>query len=68
MALIAKNYRKKNKEKVIENRKTYYQNHRLEVLKRKIINNLNSQAQTQVRKRTIAKYNLKQDPTTGECS
>ena len=68
MALIAKNYREKNKEKVIESRKTYYQNHRLEVLKRKIINNLNSQAQTQVQKRTIAKYDLKQNPITGEWS
>jgi hypothetical protein len=68
MALIAKNYREKNKEKVIESRKTYYQKHRLEVLKRKIINNLNSQAQTQVQKRTIAKYDLKQNPITGEWS
>ena len=68
MALIAKNYREKNKDKVIESRKTYYQNHRLEVLKRKIINNLNSQAQTQVQKRTIAKYDLKQNPITGEWS
>ena len=65
MALIAKNYREKNKEKVIESRKTYYQKHRLEVLKLKIINNLNSQAQTQVQKRTIAKYDLKQNPITG---
>ena len=68
MALIAKNYREKNKDKVIESRKTYYTNNKDAILKRKIINNLNSQAQTQVQKRTIAKYDLKQDPITGEWS
>ena len=68
MALIAKNYREKNKEKVLESRKTYYTNNKDAILKRKIINNLNSQAQTQVQKRTIAKYDLKQNPITGEWS
>ena len=68
MALIAKNYREKNKDKVIESRKTYYTNNKDVILKRKIINNLNSQAQTQVQKRTIAKYDLKQNPITGEWS
>jgi hypothetical protein len=68
MALIAKNYREKNKEKVIESRRTYYTNNKDAILKRKIINNLNSQAQTQVQKRTIAKYDLKQDEITGEWS
>ena len=68
MALIAKNYREKNKEKVLESRRTYYTNNKDAILKRKIINNLNSQAQTQVQKRTIAKYDLKQDPITGEWS
>ena len=68
MALIAKNYREKNKDKVIESRKTYYTNNKDAILKRKIINNLNSQAQTQVQKRTIAKYDLKQNPITGEWS
>jgi hypothetical protein len=68
MALIAKNYREKNKDKVIESRKTYYTNNKDAILKRKIINNLNSQAQTQVQKRTIAKYDLKQDEITGEWS
>ena len=68
MALIAKNYREKNQEKVLESRRTYYTNNKEAILKRKIINNLNSQAQTQVQKRTIAKYDLKQNPITGEWS
>ena len=38
MALIAKNYREKNKDKVIESRKTYYTNNKDAILKRKIIN------------------------------
>ena len=68
MAEIAKNYRLKNKDKVIESRKSYYENHKNDVLKRKIINNLNSQAQTQVQKKTIDKYGLKQNPETKQWS
>ena len=65
MAEIAKNYRLNNKEKVVESRKTYYRNNKDEILKRKIVNNLNSEAQIRVHKSSVAKYGLKQDVETG---
>ena len=65
MAEIAKNYRLNNKEKVIESRKKYYRDNKDAILKRKIVNNLNSEAQIRVHKSSVAKYDLKQDAETG---
>ena len=61
----AKEYRLKNKEKVKESRKKFYENNKVKVLRNKIINNLNSGAQTKVHKQTVEKYDLKQDKKSG---
>ena len=61
----AKEYRLKNKDKIIESRKKFYENNKVKVLRNKIINNLNSGAQTKVHKQTVEKYDLKQDKKSG---